>query len=119
MVREDEDSCLWSFCTQGRGPSDPCAVQEVAVAPISCNENARRLGSDEKMLVIGGCGHPETDCCFDFVFWYTITLKRTKPVGNGERNIMIEVEADRHNQAGGSLAARCPSIAVRARRSVW
>jgi hypothetical protein len=114
MVREDEDSCLWSFCTQGRGPSDPCAVQEVAVAPISCNENARRLGSDEKMLVIEGCGHPEAGCRLDLVFRRAIVLKRAKPVGNGGGNSMIDVEADRHNQAGGSLAARCPSIAVRA-----
>jgi hypothetical protein len=71
-VREDEDSRMGSPCTLDREPSHPCTMQEIIVAPISCNKDARRLGSDEKMLVIGGCGHPETDCCFDFVFWYTI-----------------------------------------------
>ncbi len=92
-------------------------MQEVIVAPVSRNRAARIPGGEE-MFVIRCRRHPEADRCLNIVFRRAIVPERVQVVGNCERNVMINMETDRHDQAGGSLAARCPSIATRARRSV-
>lgn len=70
------------------------------------------------MFVIRCCRHLEAGRRLNIIFRRAVVPERVQVVGNRERNIMINMETDRHNQADGSLAARCPSIATRARRAV-
>ncbi len=93
-------------------------MQEVIVAPVPRDENTPVLGGDKEMFVVEGSGHLKTDRRLDCVCGRIVMPEGAELVGNRERNVVVEVETDRHDQAGGSLAARCPSIATRARRSV-